>query len=131
MYIGENLKRIRKEKGITQTELGARMNVSQQMIEQYENGYIKPKFETVSKIANALDVKIGDLVDELIGEDCTPPEEKLPTDIQKILNRYRELYNEYYDNTKQLSDNVLLMIALDEAIAKIHLERAEERKRGE
>lgn len=138
MYIGKNLKRIRTEKGLTQKELGELCGWADSVIRKYENGYTNPKFEAVIKIANALNVKIGDLVDELIGEDYKPPTE-LPADIEKLLDRYRELYDEeqHYNEEhynypfKQLSNEVLLMIALDEAIANIHIKRAERRKHGE
>ena len=52
-------------------------------------------------------------------------------DAKKLLNRYRELYDEWQDqigNKKELSDNCLLTIALDEAIAYMHLKLADNRK---
>lgn len=57
-------------------------------------------------------------------------------DVQKLLNRYRELYNEWQNGIKEefnkepinLSDDCLLTIALDEAIAYMHLKLADNRK---
>nr|DAL01786.1 MAG TPA: hypothetical protein [Caudoviricetes sp.] len=52
-------------------------------------------------------------------------------DAQKLLDRYRELYNEWQsqiNDKKNLSDECLLMIALDEAIAYMHLKLADNRK---
>lgn len=63
MTVGERIKQIRKEKGITQGELANRLGVSQAMITQYENGQRGPKtFETVKKIAVALDVSHEDIL---------------------------------------------------------------------
>lgn len=50
-------------------------------------------------------------------------------EVQKLLNRYRELYNEWQEQAKEdfgtepqeLSDECLMAIALDEAIAYMHL----------
>ncbi len=56
MDIGQKIKKIRKEKNITQRELGERMGVSQQQIAQYENGKLKPKLETICRIADALEI---------------------------------------------------------------------------
>lgn len=62
MNIGENIRRIRKEKNMTQKELGEKLGgISQQQIGQWENGNKYPKLETVRKIAAALHVTIGEL----------------------------------------------------------------------
>lgn len=62
MSIGDNIRRLRKEKGWTQTELAKILNVSQQMIGQFENNKNPPKIETVEKIASALGVAPVDLM---------------------------------------------------------------------
>jgi len=61
MSIGENIRKNRIENSITQKELGERLGVSQEMISQYENGSRIPKTETLSKIAEALNIHIDDL----------------------------------------------------------------------
>lgn len=62
MSVGDNIRRIRKEKGWTQAELAKVLNVSQQMIGQFENNKNPPKLETVEKIASALGVTPFDLM---------------------------------------------------------------------
>lgn len=62
MSIGKNIKKIRKERGLTQVELGKKLNVTQQMIGQYENDKNSPQMDTIKKIANALEVKVADLM---------------------------------------------------------------------
>lgn len=56
MAIGENIKRIRKEKGLTQKTLGELCKINEVQIRQYELGKANPKIETIQKIANALGV---------------------------------------------------------------------------
>lgn len=63
MTVGENIKKIRKEKKISQKQLGVLCGMSESQIGQYENGYRSPKFETVLKIANALDISYFELLD--------------------------------------------------------------------
>lgn len=65
MTVGENIKRIRKEKGLTQKKLGELCNIDEANIRKYENGKQKPKIETLQKIATALDVPIIELKDDL------------------------------------------------------------------
>lgn len=62
MTIGENIKKIRISKKITQKELADRLETSQQNLAQYENGKRRPKIETLQKIATALDVPLQDLL---------------------------------------------------------------------
>lgn len=63
MTIGENIKRVRKEKGLTQKELAKKLNVSEPMISQYESKETL-KLETIRKIAKALDVYMSELISD-------------------------------------------------------------------
>lgn len=65
MTTGQKIKQLRKEKGLTQKDLGKLIGMSYQQIGQYENGKRKPKTETLRKIANALEVPISELDDSL------------------------------------------------------------------
>lgn len=53
---------------------------------------------------------------------------ELSEDAKKLLDRYRELYDEWQEQAndkKDLNDECLLMIALDEAIAYMHIKMSE------
>ena len=50
MTIGENIKRIRKERGLTQKELGELLDMTQSAIGQFENDKTSPKTDTIEKI---------------------------------------------------------------------------------
>lgn len=65
MSVGENIKRIRKERHLSQRELGEKLGISQQMVGQYENNPTPPKLETLQKIATALDVPVYILDDRI------------------------------------------------------------------
>lgn len=56
MTVGERLKSIRIERGMTQEGLAALLGVSYQVISQYERDLRKPKYETAIKLADALGV---------------------------------------------------------------------------
>ena len=60
------LEQIRKEKGISQSQLATKMNVTQGAVSQWENGQVKPRADTLIKLAAIL----GCTVDELLkGEE--------------------------------------------------------------
>jgi transcriptional regulator with XRE-family HTH domain len=62
MTVAERIKKARKAAGVTQKELGKRMGVSDASIAQYESGERNPKYDTLQRIADALGVKVGDLL---------------------------------------------------------------------
>jgi len=58
-----NLKRIRKERGLSQYDLADITGISQRMIGHYETHAVEPPLEKIKIIADALNVKISDLID--------------------------------------------------------------------
>ena len=63
--IGEKIKTVRLQKGVSQAALAKCLGVSAAMIYQYEVGKKKPKVETLSKIAGALGVDLKVFYDDL------------------------------------------------------------------
>ena len=62
MTVGENIKRLRRERGLTQKNLGELCGIAEPNIRKYENGKQNPKLETVEKIATALGVTAFELI---------------------------------------------------------------------
>ena len=68
LTVGEQIKRIRKEKGLTQREVCERMGKTPSFIGQYENGARLPKYDTLKEIAKALGVRVRVLLEPLSNE---------------------------------------------------------------
>lgn len=62
MNIGNNIKKFRNKKGLTQKELAKKINVTHITIQNYENNRREPKIETLDKIAVALDIPVTHLL---------------------------------------------------------------------
>jgi len=61
--IGKNLKKIRQEKGISQDRLSKLADLSLNTVVTVESGLNpNPTIETLTKIAQSLDVKVDDLI---------------------------------------------------------------------
>jgi transcriptional regulator with XRE-family HTH domain len=58
----ENLRRIRKERGLSQRALAARAGVVKSTIYEAEAGRHVPRIQTLEKLADALGVEIVDLL---------------------------------------------------------------------
>ena len=64
MTFGDRLKKIRKEKNITQLELSEMMSISRSSIAQYENNIYQPNIETIELIANTLNIDVSELFED-------------------------------------------------------------------
>jgi transcriptional regulator with XRE-family HTH domain len=60
--LGENLKRIRTDKGISQGQIGRILEVDKSFISNIENGKTNPTLSTIAKIAKAVGVSVGELM---------------------------------------------------------------------
>lgn len=82
IYFGENLKKLRKEKELTQETLAEFLNVSFQTISKWERGETYPDITTLPIISRFFDISI----DDLLGINKSREEEKI--------NEYLKLYDE-------------------------------------
>ena len=94
IYIGENIKRLRAEKGITQEELADLLFVSFQTVSKWERNISYPDVEIIPAIANYFGVTI----DELMGNSKVKEE----AEITKRLQEYERLELEYKDEEKNV-----------------------------
>lgn len=65
-YLGEKIKRIRKEKGLTMEEFGELFDASKGNVSMWESGNVLPNNERLKAIADLA----GITVDELIDDTC-------------------------------------------------------------
>lgn len=65
MTTGELIRKCRKEAGLTQKELGERAGIAEPTIRKYESNRLNPKIETLQKIADALNVNVSELSDNV------------------------------------------------------------------
>lgn len=61
MTIGDCIRKYRKQKGLTQKELGELSSTSESTIKQYETGKRSPRIEHLMRISIALGVSLDDL----------------------------------------------------------------------
>ena len=72
MTLGENLKRLRTEKGLSQEEVAGQLFLSRQTVSKWENNQAEPGVENLKALARLYGVTL----DQLLGEEFrqNPPE---------------------------------------------------------
>ena len=83
--LNENIKRIRKSKGLSQEELAIKLNVVRQTVSKWENGLSVPDSSMLIMLADELDTTVSELLGELVAEPTT--------DDLKILSKKLEVIN--------------------------------------
>ena len=68
MMLNENLKAVRKSKGLSQEELAIKLNVVRQTISKWEKGLSVPDSEMLIKISDVLETPVSVLLGETIAE---------------------------------------------------------------
>lgn len=63
MTIGEKIRNLRKDKGLTQEAVASALEVSRQAIAKWECDQRSPSTENLLKLANLFDVSLEELVD--------------------------------------------------------------------
>ncbi len=91
--LNENIKNLRKSKGLSQEELAIKLNVVRQTISKWENGISVPDSSMLILLADELDTSVSVLLDENVQEygedDIKAISEKLEVINLQLANRSR------------------------------------------
>ena len=60
--VGKNIKKLRKEKNITQDQLAEQLHVTRQAVSNWEIGKTQPDIETLSAMAEYFEVTVEELI---------------------------------------------------------------------
>lgn len=104
----DNLKQLRKEKGMTQTQFASEFNIATGTIAMWETGKRTPDTETLKKIARFFNVSIDFLLDN--EKNSSNDLEELPEELI-ILNRNAK--NTTPENRKKLLEMAKIMFGED------------------
>ncbi|MBO5257163.1 MAG: helix-turn-helix transcriptional regulator, partial [Clostridia bacterium] len=98
LYIGENLKKLREEKKVTQDTLAEYLGVTYQAVSRWENGLAYPDIELLPEIARFFEVSL----EELMG--CGNGEKETVDKAIEIANRRFYRYNDPKELLRELHE---------------------------
>lgn len=87
MYLGLNIKHLRKAKGISQVELAKLIGTTHSSISTYEQGKTEPTAGILKKISEVLQVSM----DNLVGVDLTKPDDIASKEGKSMLSYVEDL----------------------------------------
>ena len=105
---GNKLAKLRKEKGISQTDLSKKLNTSISVISRYERDEMIPSIDTSKKLATLLETAVG----YLLGKNEQADLFKIPD----ILKRFKDILSFLKDKQEHI------LFALDSMIKTTKLE---------
>ena len=79
--LNENIKKLRKAKGLSQEELAIKLNVVRQTVSKWENGLSVPDSCLLIQLAEELDSTVSELLGETVAD---PPTDELRAISQKL-----------------------------------------------
>ncbi len=83
--LNENLKAIRKSKGLSQEELAVKLNVVRQTVSKWEQGLSVPDSDMLISISETLETPVSVLLGETVAEQ-TPDDLKVISEKLEIIN---------------------------------------------
>lgn len=104
MEIGHKIKQARKEKGMTQEELGKIVGVQKSAIAKYESGrVVNIKRSTLQKIASALNIRPSELVFNESPKESAMFHVRVISDLE-LMDSLKDYYKLTPDNQKIVRD---------------------------
>ena len=125
MKFNERLKALREERGLTQVQLSQKSGITARMIQNYESGSNRPRYEGAEKLANALEVPVTELLGQggmLIAEAADKGGAKSAREMSKLVE---EVVGMFAGGSLPKEDRDAYMAA----ISKAYFESNEENKK--
>ncbi|HDK7155131.1 TPA: helix-turn-helix transcriptional regulator [Clostridium botulinum] len=119
MAFSNKLYSLRKQKGLSQDELGSKLNVSRQTISKWELGETTPELEKLIALGDFFEISLDELVIDIKAKESTKTEPLVMNRLETIINSIdRENVKMY---TKKISKIVLIIMVIILAIDLISM----------
>jgi len=101
MKIGTTIRGYRLQKGLSQGDIEKRTGLLRCYLSRVENGHTVPSLDTLSKIANALDLPLSQLfAEDALGQELNT--QKLTDDELRFLTQIRRYSSNLNDSDRKL-----------------------------
>lgn len=125
MTFGDQLKKARKDKELTQEELAEKLNLSRQTILRWEKNQVFPDISNLKTVAQVLDVSL----DYLLGEEKPTKAPIAEMNLREVLVGKEVrlvIYEELLDDYLVLYDKVCLILDIEEDMVQVQFKEKQE-----
>ncbi|MCS4470503.1 helix-turn-helix domain-containing protein [Clostridium botulinum] len=119
MAFSNKLYSLRKQKGLSQDELGSKLNVSRQTISKWELGETTPELEKLIALGDFFEISLDELVMDVKAKESTKTEPLVMNGLETIIHSIDRENVEMY--TKKISKIVLIIMVIILAIDLISM----------
>ena len=91
--LSDNLRNLRRSKGLSQDELAIKLNVVRQTVSKWEKGLSVPDSEMLIRLADELDTTVGVLLGEAVATEESPELKAIAAKLE-VLNEQFSKRNE-------------------------------------
>ena len=123
MINNKRLKKLRKEAGLIQADVAAKLNIKRESYTRYETGDIQPPNDQIIKLANLFNVSSDYLLN--LSDDPSPMEKKETPTSEQLLRQFMEINDLSEESRKDLT-KYLDMLKLRDKMKKYNEEVSEE-----
>lgn len=126
MSFGERLRELREKNGLTQEELGEKINQKKANISKYETGRLQPSLETINLLAAIFNVT----TDYLLGRTDNPNDvnyEPTPQELEKVLREANIAFDGSPLDEEDKEDVIEFVKVALRALKKRNREKAQEK----
>ncbi|MBR3974555.1 MAG: helix-turn-helix domain-containing protein [Clostridia bacterium] len=109
--LNENIKNLRKAKGLSQEELAIKLNVVRQTVSKWEKGLSVPDCEMLIRLAEVLETPVNVLLDKTVESEDTS-EIKIIANKLEIVNEQIAEYNENRRKKYKAVSIIIFVIAI-------------------
>ena len=95
--VGRKIRRLRKERKLTQNELASRIGIQQSDLSRMEKGEYRVSLDTLFKILAEFDISIGEFFDEMAKDTFTPQDVKLVREFRSLEKEHQEEVRDFIE----------------------------------
>ena len=100
---GNFIKELRKEKGLTQKELGEKLNITDKAISKWERGLSFPDISMLNSLASFFEIDVSELLN---GEKGIKQEIDIESLIQEAIEKYKNLENKRKEKVRKIKKKI-------------------------